>query len=107
MDDARLGRLQDELDAGPAAHGWTEDQRWMLPRITALIARLFHIRYTERGVSYLLHRIVWSPQVPAHPAAERAEQAIAAWREETWSRVRPSPATGAGGSALPTRPASR
>jgi transposase len=88
LDDARLARLQDELGAGPAAHGWVEDQRWTLPRITVLIARLFHVRYTERGVSYLLHRIGWTPQVPVRRAAERDEQAIAAWREETWSRVR-------------------
>jgi transposase len=65
-----------------------EDQRWTLPRITVLIGRLFHVRYIERGVSYLLHRLGWSPQVPVHRAAERDEQAIAAWREETWSRVR-------------------
>jgi transposase len=40
LDQARLARLQNELDAGPAAHGWVEDQRWTLPRITTLIARL-------------------------------------------------------------------
>jgi transposase len=88
LDEARLARLQDELDRGPAAHGWVEDQRWTLPRITVLIARLFHVRYTERGVSYLLHRIGWTPQVPVHRAAERDEAAIAAWRTEKWSRVR-------------------
>jgi len=107
LDAARLARLEAELDAGPAAHGWTEDQRWTLPRITTLIGRLFHVRYTERGVSYLLHRIGWSPQVPVHRAAERDEAAIAAWREVTWSRVRPWPATCAGGSASRTRPGSR
>ncbi|MGV9778670.1 helix-turn-helix domain-containing protein [Streptosporangium sp. NPDC003464] len=32
--------------------------------VADLIAELFHIRYTPRGVSYLLHRIGWSPQVP-------------------------------------------
>src|SRR5204863_9614047 len=71
LDGARLARLADELDRGPAAHGWVEDQRWTLPRITVLIGRLFHVRYTERGVSYLLHRLGWTPQVPAHRAAER------------------------------------
>src|SRR5207248_2041303 len=48
-----------------------------------LIARLFHIRYTLRGVSYLLHRMGFSPQVPAHRAIERDEDAIATWRRET------------------------
>jgi transposase len=107
LDQARLTRLQNALDAGPAAYGWVEDQRWTLPRITVLIARLFHVRYTERGVSYLLHRIGWSPQAPARRAAERDERAIAAWREETWSRVRPWPVISTGGCVSRTRPASR
>lgn len=107
LDQARLELLQAALEAGPAAYGWVEDQRWTLPRITALIGRLFHVRYTQRGVSYLLHRLGWSPQVPVHRAVERDEAAIACWREETWSRVRSWPATRAGSSALRTRPVSR
>ncbi|MEU4806882.1 winged helix-turn-helix domain-containing protein [Actinosynnema sp. NPDC023587] len=37
-----------------------------------------------RGVSYLLHRMGFSPQVPAHRAIERDERAIVTWRRETW-----------------------
>ena len=107
LDETRLARLQAELDRGPAAHGWVEDQRWTLPRVTVLIARLFHVRYTERGVSYLLHRIGWTPQVPVHRGAERDEAAIAAWRTETWSRVRSWPTNSGRGCAGRTRPASR
>src|SRR5437762_6549030 len=103
LDETRLARLQAELDRGPAAHGWVEDQRWTLPRITVLIARLFHVRYTERGVSYLLHRIGFTPQVPVHRAAERDERAITTWRQETWSRVRPWPATSTLSCVLRTR----
>jgi transposase len=84
----QLARLRAALDAGPAAYGWREDQRWTLARVTALIARLFHAHYTLRGTSYLLHRIGFSPQVPAHRAAERDEAAIAAWRAGTWAKVR-------------------
>src|SRR6266542_354820 len=62
--------------------------RWTLARITLLIGRLFHIRYTLRGTSYLLHRIGLSPQVPARRAAERDEAKIATWRTETWAKVR-------------------
>jgi transposase len=83
----QLARLRAALDAGPAAYGW-QDQRWTLARITALIGRLFHVRYTVRGTSYLLHRIGFSPQVPVRRAAERDEAAIAAWRAETWAKVR-------------------
>jgi transposase len=67
--------------------GWREDQRWTLVRVTTLIARLFHVRYTVRGTSYLLHRLGYAPRVPIHRAAERDEQAIAAWRAGTWAEV--------------------
>jgi transposase len=84
LDQARLDRLAEALEQGPAAHGYTEDQRWTLARVADLIARLFHVRYTLRGVSFLLHRIGFSPQVPAHRAVERDEQAIATWRKDAW-----------------------
>jgi transposase len=88
LSEAQLGRLRAELERGPAAHGWAEDQRWTLARVATLIGRLFHVRYTLRGVSYLLHRLGFSPQVPAHRAAERDEAAITAWRAQTWAKVR-------------------
>ncbi|WP_461124397.1 helix-turn-helix domain-containing protein [Saccharothrix stipae] len=72
------------MEHGPAAHGFGGDQRWTLARVSDLIARLFRIRYTLRGVSYLLHRMGFSPQVPAHRAIERDERAVVTWRRETW-----------------------
>jgi transposase len=84
---AQLGRLRLELGRGPAVHGWA-DQRWTLPRVAVLITRLFRVAYTPRGVSYLLHRMGYAPQVPVHRAAERDEGAIAAWRAVTWAKVR-------------------
>ncbi len=88
LSSGQISRLRAELELGPAAHGWDEDQRWTLARVTTLIGRLFHVRYTLRGASYLLHRIGFSPQVPVHRAAERDEKAITAWRTETWAKVR-------------------
>jgi transposase len=82
LDEHQLARLAAELERGPAAHGWSEDQRWTLARITELIAELFRVRYTLRGASLLLHRMGWSPQVPVHRAAERDEAAIATWRRD-------------------------
>jgi len=79
LSERQLDRLRTELEQGPAAHGWA-DQRWTLARVALLIGRLFHVRYTLRGASYLLHRIGFTPQVPAHRAVERNEQAIATWR---------------------------
>ena len=85
---AQLRRLAVALEAGPAAYGWDDDQRWTLARVATLIGRLCHVSYTLRGVSYLLHRIGFSPQVPAHRAIERDEDAIARWRAQTWAKVR-------------------
>jgi putative transposase len=88
LDGDQLARLGVALDAGPAACGWNQDQRWTLARVAALIARLFGVDYTLRGVSYLLHRLGFTPQVPAYRSAERDEVAIAAWRSQRWAKVR-------------------
>ena len=84
----QVARLRAALEGGPAAWGWDQDQRWTLARVATLIARLFHVRYTLRGTSYLLHRLGYAPPVPVHRAAERDEQAIAAWRTTTWVKLR-------------------
>jgi transposase len=83
-DETRLRRLVDALDAGPAGHGFGDDQRRTLARVSDLIARLFHLRYTLRGTVSLLHRLGCSVQVPAHRALERDEVAVATWRREAW-----------------------
>ena len=88
LDEDQLSRLRAALGFGPAAFGWDEDQRWTLARVAALIRRLFHVGYSLRGVSFLLHRMGFSPQVPAHRAAERDEDAIAAWRSQAWVKAR-------------------
>ena len=88
LDDGQLSRLGAALDAGPAVYGWDRDQRWTLARVAQLIARLFGVSYSLRGVSFLLHRLGFTPQAPVHRAAERNEAAIAAWRAVTWAKVR-------------------
>jgi transposase len=88
LHDGQAARLRVALAGGPAAWGWDQDQRWTLARVTTLIARLFHVRYTLRGASYLLHRLGYTPQVPIHRAAERDEAAIAVWRTQTWVKLR-------------------
>ncbi|KQC40309.1 winged helix-turn-helix domain-containing protein [Frankia sp. ACN1ag] len=87
LSERQLDRLHAELARGPAVHGWA-DQRWTLARVTTMIGRLFGVRYTLRGTSYLLHRLGYSPQVPARRATERDEEKITAWRAETWAKVR-------------------
>jgi transposase len=60
---AQLSRLRSALDAGPAAFGWAEDQRWTLARVATLIGRRFHVCYTL----HLLHRM------GLHPAGPRSQ----------------------------------
>ena len=48
LDDAQLAQLRAALKAGPAAHGWKQDQRWTLARVTELIGRLFGVSCTGR-----------------------------------------------------------
>jgi len=70
LDEDQLAQLRAALDAGPAANGWHEDQQWTLARVADLISHLFHVSYTLRGVSYLLHRMGSTPQAaPAPPAS--------------------------------------
>jgi transposase len=100
----QLQRLEAELAAGPGAHGWA-DQRWTLDRVAELIGKLFAMHYTQRGTSLLLHRLGWSPQVSAHRAAERDENAITTWTKEVWPQVKGRRRPATGGSASKTRPA--
>ncbi|MFE2336586.1 winged helix-turn-helix domain-containing protein [Streptomyces coelicoflavus] len=106
--DCRLGpRLQAELGAwleeGPASHGWTDDQVWTAARVRTLIGRKFHVSYSVSGVTRLLHRMGFSVQMPARPAAERDEDAITAWREVTWQEVKASGRRPARSSASRTK----
>ncbi|WP_281287096.1 winged helix-turn-helix domain-containing protein [Nonomuraea turkmeniaca] len=68
--DAQWERLEAELERGPLAHGFAEDQRWTLSRVKTLIGQLFHLGYTIEGVGKLLHRHGWSVQVPLQRALE-------------------------------------
>ncbi|GLW58776.1 hypothetical protein Kpho01_67870 [Kitasatospora phosalacinea] len=83
-----LAELAAYLDEGPAAHGWVEDQVWTAARVVTLIGRKFHVTYSVSGATRLMHRLGFSPQVPARRVAERDELAVAAWKEVTWEEVK-------------------
>ena len=101
---AQLEELQALLDAGPAAWGW-DDQCWTLPRIAEVVRARFGVHYTLPGLDLLLHRLGWSVQVPARAAAERDEQQIAVWREESWPQIKRPRRTWAPGWSSKTSPA--
>src|SRR3954465_15022553 len=101
---AQLEELQALLDAGPAAWGWA-DQCWTLPRIAAVVRERFGVDYTLAGLDLLLHRLGWGAEVPARQAAERNEDQITAWREETWPEIKGWRRTWAPGWSSKTSPA--
>jgi transposase len=104
LSDAQLAELEAVLEAGPAAQGWAEDQRWTLARIAEVVRRRFREDYTLAGMDVLLHRIGWSVQVPARRAAERDEAAVAAWKEQTWLVIKEPPRSRAPGWSSRTSP---
>ncbi|MFI6244466.1 winged helix-turn-helix domain-containing protein [Micromonospora sp. NPDC050795] len=71
---------------GPVAQGWA-DARRTLARVAEVIERRFGVGYTLRGVSYLLHRMGYSLQVPARRAVERDPEAIEGWQRRRWLPV--------------------
>jgi transposase len=87
LSEEQLGELADLLDRGPVEQGWA-DARWTLARVADVIERRFGVSYTLRGVSYLLHRIGYSQQVPTRRAIERDPAAIATWHRRRWPSVR-------------------
>ena len=101
---AQLDELEAALDAGPAAAGYV-DQCWTLARIADQVWQRFGVEYTLAGMDVLLHRLGWSVQVPARRAAERDEDKIARWREDTWPVIKARRRTWAPGSAGKTSPA--
>src|ERR1700761_1527667 len=101
---AQAGELEAVLDAGPAAAGYL-DRCWTLARVTGQCWQLSGVEYTLAGTAVLLHRPGWSVQVPARRAAERDEDKIARWRENTWPGIKAQRRTWAPGSAGKTSPA--
>src|ERR1700689_5145511 len=104
LTEAPVAELEAGLEGGPAAAGYA-DQRWTLARIADQVWRRFGVEYTLAGMDVLLHRIGWSVQVPARRAAERDEEKIARWREDTWPVIKARRGAWGPGSASKTSPA--
>jgi putative transposase len=97
--------LLELIEQGPAARGHL-DQRWTLARIRQLILERFAVDCrSSGGLHEMLTRLGVSWQVPARRAVERNEEAIAAWREETWPDIKGRPRPKERSSASRTRPA--
>ncbi|WP_406191088.1 winged helix-turn-helix domain-containing protein [Streptomyces sp. NBC_01017] len=68
-------------------HGRAEDQRWTLARVSLLVARRFHVRFSRPQLSRILRQMGFSVQVRVRCAAQRDEEQMRLWRIETWARV--------------------
>jgi transposase len=90
LSDRQVARLEEMLRKGPCKHGYTTEL-WTLKRVADLIERRFGVRYDPSGVWHLLHRMGWSAQKPERRARERDEEAIVAWRQHDWPRIKKRP----------------
>lgn len=86
------------LRQGPLAAGFATDL-WTLERVTQVIQAHFAVKYHPGHVWHLLRDLGWSPQKPDRRARERDEDAITAWRDETWPRIKKKPTTTDGASS--------
>jgi transposase len=62
LDESQLAQLRAALEAGPAACGRDQDQRWTLARAVTLAARLFGVSCSLKGMSLLLRRLGFTPR---------------------------------------------
>lgn len=91
MTDEQRAELRGLLVKGPRANGF-DTELWTLPRIAALIEQQLGIQYESSHVSRILKRLGFSPQKPERRAREQDEEAVAAWREQDWPRIKKKPA---------------
>jgi transposase len=70
--------LAGALQAGFATELWT------VKRVRSVIAREFGVQYSQSGCWELLRDLGFSPQKPERRATQRNEEAILAWKRQTW-----------------------
>ena len=88
LDDAQIAAIGKELLKGPQAHGFATGV-WTLGRVAIVIERLTGVTYGPTQTWTILRtRLGWSRQRPARRAVERDEDAIVAWRENEWPRIK-------------------
>jgi transposase len=103
----RLPRLSEEqltevltaLRRGPRANGFPTDL-WTLARVSDVIEVVTGVRLGQTQTwDTLSRRLHWSRQRPARRALERNDEAIAAWVENDWPRIKKAPGAAAPGSS--------
>jgi transposase len=87
---AQRKRLVRFLLQGPRKHGY-RTELWTLARVAEVIAVHFGVHYHPSAVWHILRAMGWSCQKPERRARERDEQAISAWRQQEWPRIKKRP----------------
>jgi transposase len=75
------------LRDSPAEHGF-DTELWTAPRLSQLIREEFGTHLNPRHLSAWLRERGYSPQKPERVPRERDPQAIAAWLESDWPRIK-------------------
>ncbi len=81
---AQLRRL---LQAGPRQAGFGSDL-WTLVRVAELVKRRFGVSYDPNHLGRLLHTLGFSCQKPKRRSKEQDPEAVQAWRENQWPRIK-------------------
>lgn len=79
-------QLVDLLAQPPTAYGYGK-HLWTTALIARLIDDRFAVGYSHDHVGVILHQLGYSYQKPTKQAAERDEEAIRRWRDETWPEI--------------------
>ena len=85
----QLEQLPALLKQGAQAYGF-RGEVWTRERVAAVIERMFGVRYHDRHVGRILHRIGWSVQKPTRVAVQRDEGKVQEWKEKEWRALKKS-----------------
>src|SRR5438132_14384474 len=94
LSSAQLKEVEQALRKGARSQGYASDL-WTLDRVGGVIESVTGVAYHRGHVWKVLRSLGWSRQRPARQAAERDDEAIAAWVKERWPRVKKTPDDGA------------
>src|SRR3954452_13492122 len=86
LSDGQKRLIPEFLWHGPEAYGF-RGQVWTRARIALVIEEEFGVRYHRTHVGRLLQELGWTARVPIRRAAQRDEESIRRWRDETWPEL--------------------
>ena len=84
---AECTKLVRLLRAGPRKSGYNADL-WTTARIAELVEREFDVAYHPAHLGRLLHWLGFSCQKPQRRSKEQDSDAVQAWREKEWPRIK-------------------